>query len=93
VSRVVHFSTSGGSQLTSEAVAGAVAGAVRRELSSADPPAFVVGASTKFGSAVLPRAAAMLGVSPVTDVVRIESPGAFFPSPFFFAVSSPDAPR
>jgi electron transfer flavoprotein alpha subunit len=38
----------------------------------------VVAAHTKFGSNVLPRASAMLGVAPVTDVLTIESNGKAF---------------
>jgi electron transfer flavoprotein alpha subunit len=34
----------------------------------------VVGSSSKFGSAVIPRAAAQLDVSPVTDILSIEDP-------------------
>jgi electron transfer flavoprotein alpha subunit len=34
----------------------------------------VVGTSSKFGNTVIPRAAALLDVSPVTDILVIESP-------------------
>jgi hypothetical protein len=34
----------------------------------------VVGASSKFGNTVIPRAAALLDVSPVTDILEIQSP-------------------
>jgi len=38
---------------------------------------FVVGTSSKFGSTVIPRAAALLGVSPVTDIVDILEPDTY----------------
>jgi electron transfer flavoprotein alpha subunit len=66
----VHYESSS-LELTSEAVALAVADAVQN-----DPDiTHVVGASTKFGSSVVPRAAAMLQVSPITDVVQILASG------------------
>mmetsp|Transcript_11694 Transcript_11694/g.21573 ORF Transcript_11694/g.21573 Transcript_11694/m.21573 type:complete len:336 (-) Transcript_11694:123-1130(-) len=37
----------------------------------------VVGTSTKFGSTVIPRAAAQLDVSPVTDILEIENESTF----------------
>ena len=43
--------------------------------SSPDGVDVVMGTSTKFGSTVIPRAAALLNSSPVTDVVKIESSG------------------
>jgi electron transfer flavoprotein alpha subunit len=70
VSKIVHYESSS-NELTSEAVALAVAGAVQN-----DPDiTHVVGASTKFGASVVPRAAAMLQVSPITDVVQILASG------------------
>jgi electron transfer flavoprotein alpha subunit len=85
VTKVVHYTTTSSpasaNNATSEALASAIASAAQHALSSGgkddDPPTFVVGNSTKFGSTVLPRTAAMLNVSPVTDIVRIESPGTF----------------
>ena len=71
VSKVLHYESS--CELTSEVVAMAVADAV------ADDPdvKHVLGASTKFGASIVPRVAAMLQVSPITDVVQILSPGTF----------------
>jgi len=36
---------------------------------------YVVGTSSKFGATVIPRVAALLGVSPVTDIIEILEPG------------------
>lgn len=52
---------------TAETVAAAIAAAVQGD----DRVTCVVGASTKFGATAVPRAAALLGISPVTDVVQI----------------------
>lgn len=38
----------------------------------------VVGTSSKFGSTVIPRAAAQLDVSPVTDILEILAPGEYY---------------
>lgn len=39
-----------------------------------EPYRFIVGASTKFGSTVLPRIAGMLQTNPITDIMRILEP-------------------
>jgi electron transfer flavoprotein alpha subunit len=75
VSKIVHYESSSNDELTSEAVALAVAEAVHD-----DPDiTHVLGASTKFGASVVPRAAAMLQVSPITDVVQILASGTWSP--------------
>ncbi len=50
----------------SETVAGAVA------QTAGDDCTVVMGTASKFGSTVVPRAAALLDVSPVTDILEIE---------------------
>lgn len=55
----------------SETVAGAVLEAVD------DDCGVVVGTASKFGSTVVPRAAALLDVSPVTDILEIEDEKTF----------------
>jgi electron transfer flavoprotein alpha subunit len=70
ISKIVHYESSA-AELTSEAVAMAIADAVRD-----DPDIkYVVGSSTKFGASVVPRVAAVLHVSPITDVVQILASG------------------
>ena len=63
VSKVVHVPI--GDKL-SETVASAVLEA------ASDDCNLVVGTASKFGSTVVPRAAALLDVSPVTDILEIE---------------------
>jgi hypothetical protein len=36
---------------------------------------YVMGTSSKFGATVVPRAAALLGASPITDIIEIVGPG------------------
>lgn len=55
----------------SETVASAVAETVDNDCN------VVVGASSKFGSTVVPRAAALLDVSPITDILEIEDEKTF----------------
>lgn len=57
--------------LLAEQVASAIQSAV------SDDTTHVVAAATKYGSNVTPRAAAQLGVSPITDVIAIESSDTF----------------
>jgi electron transfer flavoprotein alpha subunit len=52
-----------------------VANAIQRVATDKDC-SVVLGTSTKFGSTVIPRAAAQLDVSPVTDILEIQSEGA-----------------
>lgn len=54
-----------------------VAAAVQAAVQADSDITHVVGTSTKFGATVIPRIAALLNVSPVTDVVRIESSDVF----------------
>lgn len=42
------------------------------EIANANDCNVVLGTSTKFGSTVIPRAAALLDVSPITDILKIE---------------------
>lgn len=42
-----------------------------------DEYAFVVGTSSKYGATVIPRAAALLGASPVTDIVQVLESGMY----------------
>ena len=55
----------------SESVANAV-----QQLATDKDCSVVVGTSTKFGSTVIPRAAAQLDVSPVTDILEIQDESA-----------------
>jgi hypothetical protein len=68
VSHVVHVTTD---HLIAEPVARAIANTVQQASSGADAICHVVGASTKWGATVVPRAAALLQTSPVTDVATI----------------------
>ena len=43
-----------------------------------DEYTFVVGTSSKFGATVMPRAAALLGTSPVTDIIQVLEPGTIY---------------
>lgn len=67
VSKVVHVPID---DKLSETVANAVVAAV-------DDCNAVVGTASKFGSTVVPRAAALLDVSPVTDILEIEDEKTF----------------
>lgn len=69
VAKVIHATAK---SPVSETVAGTLQAAASK--SSYD---YIVGTSSKFGSTVMPRAAALLGVSPVTDISDILSPGTF----------------
>jgi len=63
---------------TSSKVPETTAAAIHHHVASkGDYYGHVVTAHTKFGSTVVPRAAALLGVSPVTDVLTIESQDTF----------------
>ena len=77
VSKVYHVPI--GDQL-----AESVASAIQSVATSKDCN-IVVGTSSKFGSTVIPRAAALLDVSPITDCIEIEDPskycGSFFDVP------------
>lgn len=67
VSKIIHASVS--AQPTPETVASTIQAA----LGDHD---IVLGTSTKFGATVIPRAAALLDASPVTDIIKIEAQGA-----------------
>ena len=54
-----------------------VAAAVRAACDADSDVSHVVGTSTKFGATVVPRAAALLQASPVTDIVAIENKDTF----------------
>jgi electron transfer flavoprotein alpha subunit len=70
VTKIVHAVTA-----NSHATAETVAAAIQQAAQAADDLTHIVGASTKYGSTVIPRAAALLGSSPVTDIVEILGPG------------------
>ena len=57
-----------------ETIAAAVQTVVSNNSGDADA-VVVVGTSTKFGSTVIPYAAALLQSSPITDIISIESKG------------------
>lgn len=69
VAKVIHANAE---KPVSETIASTVKAAA--EKSSYD---YVVGTSSKFGSTVIPRAAALLGASPVTDIIEVVSPGKY----------------
>jgi electron transfer flavoprotein alpha subunit len=70
VSKIVHAKTA-----NSHATPETIAEAIQQAAKAADDLTHIVGASTKYGSTVIPRAAALLGSSPVTDIVEILGPG------------------
>eukprot|EP00536_Pseudo-nitzschia_multiseries_P009090 jgi/Psemu1/257829/estExt_Genewise1Plus.C_2470004 len=70
ISRVLHVPID---DKLSETVASAVEAVVKTD----DDCTVVVGTQSKFGSTVVPRAAALLDVSPVTDVLEIEDEQTF----------------
>lgn len=70
VTKIVHAVTA-----NSHATAETVAAAIQQAAKAADDLTHVVGTSTKYGSTVIPRAAALLGSSPVTDIIEILGPG------------------
>jgi electron transfer flavoprotein alpha subunit len=49
-----------------------VASAIQAAVHASGDTTVVMGASSKFGSTVIPRAAALLNVSPITDILEIE---------------------
>jgi len=57
-------------------LAESVALAVEQVASESDA-SVILGASTKFGSTVIPRAAALLDVSPITDILEIQDENTF----------------
>ena len=71
ISKVFHASTS-------QAVAETVASTLQSTVAAGGPYDFVVGTSSKYGATVIPRAAALLGASPVTDIIEVLGPGRYF---------------
>ena len=69
VSKVIHVPID---DKLSETVANAVLAA------AGDDCNVVVGTASKFGSTVVPRAAALLDVSPVTDILEIEDESEYY---------------
>lgn len=55
-----------------------VASAIEATAATAGDCNVVVGTSTKFGSTVIPRAAALLDVSPITDILEIQDESKYF---------------
>lgn len=76
VSKVYHVAI--GDKL-SETVALAIQAAVA---ASGGETSVVMGASSKFGSTVIPRAAALLNVSPITDILQIEDDSKYKTRPW-----------
>jgi len=74
VSKVLHVPID---DKLSETVASAVKAVVEGDNDDDDECVLVVGTQSKFGSTVVPRAAALLDVSPVTDVLEIEDEREF----------------
>jgi electron transfer flavoprotein alpha subunit len=71
ISRIYHVPCD--DRLT-ETVAAAVEATVQKE-GSPEKWGHIVAPSSKFGSTVVPRAAALLSLSPVTDITQIIEPG------------------
>ena len=72
VNKVLHAATSSPHTTTAETVAAAVqAAAQQQQEQQKQQPVIVLGTSSKFGATVLPRAAALLQVSPITDITQI----------------------
>jgi electron transfer flavoprotein alpha subunit len=69
VSKVYHASAT---QPIAETVASTLASVVNNHNHKYD---YVVGTSSKFGATVIPRVAALLGVSPVTDIIQVLQSG------------------
>jgi electron transfer flavoprotein alpha subunit len=66
----LHVATA--TQPTAETIASTVTQVVTDNNHKYD---YVVGTSSKFGATVIPRIAAMLGVSPVTDIIQVLDSG------------------
>jgi electron transfer flavoprotein alpha subunit len=79
VTKIVHAVTA-----NAHATAETIAAAIQQAAGAVSDLTHVVGASTKYGSTVIPRAAALLGSSPVTDIVEILGPGKSWRCSFFF---------
>jgi len=69
ISKVYHAKTSQ-QDTTAETIASTLHSTV-----TAGSYDYVVGTSTKFGATVIPRAAALLGASPITDIIQVISAG------------------
>lgn len=77
VTSVLHATTTG-----KAAVAETAATAVRQAAEKCSPDV-IMGTATKWGSSVVPRAAALLQVSPLSDVVGVVDESKYIPSLFF----------
>lgn len=66
----VYFVPTSSGHVLSETVANAI-----EHVASSKDCKVVMGTSSKFGSTVIPRAAALLDVSPVTDILEIQNEG------------------
>jgi electron transfer flavoprotein alpha subunit len=62
---------------TQRAVPETIAQAIQTTIQSSADVSHVVTASTKFGNSIIPRAAALFQSSPITDVIRIDSPNTY----------------
>jgi electron transfer flavoprotein alpha subunit len=78
----VYFVPSGGHVL-SETVASAI-----EHVATSKDCTVVMGTSSKFGSTVIPRAAALLDVSPVTDILEIQNESKCYCARFVGKISS-----
>ena len=72
------FAKSSSSPLLAEVVCQAIQKATTEETFT-----HVVAASTKFGSNFIPRIAAILGVSPITDIIEVQQPEGTFIRPTY----------
>jgi electron transfer flavoprotein alpha subunit len=77
--KVIQVQTSSSSQrVVPETIADAIQTVIQSNAAAdADNVSHVVMASTKFGNSIIPRAAALFKSSPITDVIRIDSPNTY----------------
>jgi len=78
VSSLIFAKSSSSSPLLAEVVCQAIQKATTEETFT-----HVVAASTKFGSNFIPRIAAILGVSPITDIIEVQQPEGTFIRPTY----------
>lgn len=72
ISKVYHVTGNGVDATSQSQVIGETVAAAVQATAAKDDCNVVVGTSTKFGSSIVPRAAALLDVSPVTDILEIQ---------------------
>ena len=71
VSKVYHVAIA-------DKLAESVANAIQAAVKTSGETTVVMGTSSKFGSTVIPRAAALLNVSPITDILEIQDESEYF---------------